>query len=270
MREHSGPVPAVLAGEISSDHLRRKVKINMYVPSGGVTSRTSLLLINDGQDLPKMPFESILAPLCERNQVKSLLCVGIHAGEQRKREYGISDHPDYLGRGDLARYHAAFVLEELLPHIHTRFEKEVFTDYGYAGFSLGALSAFDTAWSHPHLFSTIGVFSGSLWWRSLAQEDPAYRDDQHRIIHQLVRKGDFNPGLRFYFQCGNMDETRDRNNNGIIDSVEDTVDLVRELEKKGYRLGKEIHYREMVDGRHDVQTWARAMPEFLKWGWGRL
>jgi hypothetical protein len=25
----------------------------------------------------------------------------------------------------------------------------------------------------------------------------------------------------------------------------------------------------MDDGKHDVSTWARAFPEFLKWGWGK-
>jgi uncharacterized Zn ribbon protein len=65
-----------------------------------------------------------------------------------------------------------------------------------------------------------------------------------------------------------MDETMDRNSNGIIDSIDDTVDLIKELEGKGYSRGNDIHYVEMADGKHDIPTWGRAMPEFLKWGWG--
>ena len=66
-----------------------------------------------------------------------------------------------------------------------------------------------------------------------------------------------------------MDEVKDRNNNGIIDSIDDTKDMIAELVAKGYREEKDIEYLEMADGRHDVPTWGRAMPDFLEWGWGR-
>jgi len=25
----------------------------------------------------------------------------------------------------------------------------------------------------------------------------------------------------------------------------------------------------LKDGKHDVSTWGRAFPDFLKWGWGK-
>lgn len=59
----------------------------------------------------------------------------------------------------------------------------------------------------------------------------------------------------------------DRNKNGVIDSIDDTIDLMRELIILGYREGKNIHYLQMPDGKHDVASWGRAMPEFFKWGW---
>lgn len=64
-----------------------------------------------------------------------------------------------------------------------------------------------------------------------------------------------------------MDETKDRNHNGIIDSIDDTLDVIKELETKGYKNEKDIYYMEMKDGHHDIATWGRAMPVFLKWGW---
>jgi hypothetical protein len=24
---------------------------------------------------------------------------------------------------------------------------------------------------------------------------------------------------------------------------------------------------ELIDGKHDVATWARILPEFIRWGW---
>lgn len=165
--------------------------------------------------------------------------------------------------------HASFVLEELLPYIRVTYNIPSFKEKSYAGFSLGALSALDMVWRNPQDFVRAGIFSGSLWWRSVDQDDETYSDDEHRIMHQQVRNtGEYHDWLRFFFQCGNMDETKDRNNNGIIDSIDDTLDLIKELEDRGFDREKQIHYLEMTDGRHDVPTWGRAFPEFLRWGWG--
>jgi enterochelin esterase-like enzyme len=125
--------------------------------------------------------------------------------------------------------------------------------------------ALDIVWNHSDIFSKAGLFSGSFWWRRVDQHHREYDDDQHRIMHQVIRKGPFHPGLKFFFQCGNMDETLDRNNNGIIDSIDDTQDIIKELVAKGYDRTEDIYYLEMPDGKHDMATWAKAMPVFLEW-----
>jgi len=130
--------------------------------------------------------------------------------------------------------------------------------------------ALDIVWNYPQIFSKAGLFSGSFWWRSIDQTEVHYDDDLHRIIHQEIRNGGYFPRLKFFFQCGSMDETMDRNKNGIIDSIDDTLDLISELEQKGYNREKDIKYLEMPDGTHDIATWGRAMPVFLKWGWGKI
>ena len=73
------------------------------------------------------------------------------------------------------------------------------------------------------------------------------------------------PDLKFWFQTGTDDERSDRNKNGVIDSIDDTLDLIAELTKKGYRPFYDVHYLEMKDGKHNTGTWAEAMPHFLKW-----
>jgi predicted alpha/beta superfamily hydrolase len=142
-----------------------------------------------------------------------------------------------------------------------------FKDKSFAGFSLGALSALDIVWNHAGEFVRAGVFSGSLWWRRKAYED-GYDDEQDRLMHLQIRKGGFAPWLRFFIQCGGLDEAADRNNNGVIDSIDDALDLIVELKAKGY-TDTHIQYLELPDGKHDVPTWAEAFPAFLKWGWGR-
>lgn len=250
--------------------LGREVKIDFYVPKNVPDpSEMSLLLINDGQNMKEVGLTDILGNLYAEKGISPLLCVAIHTGSQRKMEYGVASQKDYLGRGANAGFYTSFILRELLPFIRDTYKVTSFKDRAFAGFSLGALMALDIVFNHPEKFSKAGLFSGSFWWRSIDQTEKEYNDDLHRIMHQEIRNGSFKRGMKFFFQCGNMDETMDRNNNGIIDSIDDTLDLIKELVAKGYNREKDIHYLEMEDGKHDMPTWARAMPVFLKWGWGR-
>lgn len=254
---------------LASDFLKRYVIIDVYLPKDfAEPTAISLLLINDGQDLAEMGFAVMLNQLQKENEIKPLLCVGIHAGKDRKNEYGTAKMPDFAGRGAKADAYEQFVTEELLPFIHTQFAVEQFKQIGFCGFSLGGLSAMDIVWDNPDVFCLAGVFSGSFWWRSKSLEED-YDDDRDRIIHHKVRHGRYVPGLRFYFTTGSLDETADRNNNGVIDSIDDTLDLIKELKKLGYDTAYDIHYLNYEDGKHDVATWGKAMPAFLLWGWSK-
>jgi len=254
---------------IFSDFLQREVKFDLYFPKQLQNdSAVELLLINDGQNMDELGLSSILEQLYDNGSIQPLVCVAIHAGVDRKMEYGIASQTDYLGRGARAQAYTSFVLNELLPFVYNKYPTIHFAKKAFAGFSLGGLTAMDIVWNHPDEFSKVGVFSGSFWWRSVDQHSKEYNDGQHRIMQQQIRHGEFKPGLKFFFQCGNKDETRDRNKNGIIDSVDDTLDIIKELLAKGYNITSDIFYMEMKEGRHDIPTWGKAMPEFLKWGWG--
>ena len=254
---------------LPSRFLQRNVKIDLYLPYlSDMTGQLHLLLINDGQNLEELGLRQVLEHLYIKQNIQPMLCVGIHAGTERKMEYGVASQPDYSGRGARADLYTSFILEELLAMLHLKYREFSFAEKAFAGFSLGGLSALDIVLNHPDQFNKAGVFSGSFWWRSLNQDDPDYRDDKHRIMQQQVRNGKYVPGLKFFFQCGNKDETKDRNGNGIIDSVDDTLDIIKELTQKGYDINRDIKYIEMKEGRHDITTWAQAMPLFLEWGWG--
>lgn len=254
---------------VASKHLKREVKIDCFLPKNVIQpSQMSLLLINDGQDMALMQFERILRELYDQHLLQPILCVAISCSEDRMMEYGIAGKPDYLGRGAKAGKYSDFIIKELLPLIKKTYNVPVFKETAFAGFSLGGLSALDMVWNYPEVFSKAGVFSGSLWWRSKDQHDVSYDDNKHRIMQQKIRKEKFAKGLKFFFQCGQSDEFKDRNNNGIIDAIDDTLDLIHELVKKGY-TATDIMYLELEDGKHDVPTWGSAMPVFLKWGWGK-
>jgi enterochelin esterase-like enzyme len=253
---------------LQSKLLLREVTVDFYFPKNIPNPLAlNLLLINDGQDMEKLGLVNILETLTGSEEIEPLFCAGIHAAKDRKMEYGMANSADYLGRGASAGKFTAFVFEELLPYIRKKYGISSFREKAYAGFSLGGLMALDIVWNHPHEFTKVGVFSGSLWWRSKDLDD-GYDEDTDRLMQAQIRKGEFHAWQKFYFTTGSQDEVMDRNNNGVIDSIDDTNALIDELEKLGYKKDKHITYINYEDGKHDVPTWGRAMPAFLKWGWG--
>jgi len=252
---------------IDSTLLGREVIVDCYLPTDVENpSEMSLLLINDGQDLRTMNFENILGDLYCNNIIAPLLCIGIHCSKDRMNEYGTAKILDYKARGTKAMAYNAFIFDELLPFVHQTYLVPSFKEKSFAGFSLGGLSALDIVWNHPEEFAKAGIFSASLWWRDKDQKAPDFNEHNDRIMQRQIREGGFYPWLKFFFEAGALDETADRNNNGIIDSIDDTTSLIETLIEKGYNTD-DIKYLELKDGKHDVATWAIAFPDFLRWGW---
>jgi enterochelin esterase-like enzyme len=255
---------------LTSTFLEREVLVDFYYCNGiaDTHQEASVLLVNDGQDLVAMDFAAqFSAGISTHTWPTNLLVVGIHAGPLRKMEYGMINSTDYLGRGDKAGLYAKFILEELLPLVKNQTKLKAIKEIGFAGFSLGGLSALDIAWNNAAIFSKIGVFSGALWWRSIEQESPLYKDELHRLMHNQIKKGSKRNNLQFFFQCGTLDEKNDRNKNGIIDSIDDTQDLIKELKLLGYTTPSEVFYQEIDGGKHDIATWKIAWPAFIKWAY---
>lgn len=208
-----------------------------------------------------MPMTSILRQ-AYNNGLPLCIIIGIHAGD-RLQEYGTTNRPDYQGRGHQAAAHATFVTQELCPWLRQKYRiKKHPKHHSIAGFSLGGLHAFDLAWHYADIFQNVGVFSGALWWRS--QPFRADATDADRIVHTYVEQATALPPLRCWFQAGTADETEDRNNNGIIDAIDDTLQLMALLRQKGY-AETEMKYLEIEGGIHHPSTWAEAMPDFLAW-----
>lgn len=253
----------------ASAALKRTVHADLFLPrnrAGFGAESYPFLLLNDGQDHKALRLLETLEKMAAKGEIRPFVLVAVHAGN-RMQEYGVSGHPDYKKRGSEAAAYGQFLAGEFLPFLKKNHPIQ-HPSHGnaVAGFSLGGLSAFDLAWQYPELFSKVGVFSGSFWWRSRAwtPENP----DGHRILHEVVAKGPIRPGLRFWFQAGTHDETDDRNGNGIIDAIDDTLDLVVGLTRLGYRPFHDIQYLEVDRGTHHPTTWGKAMPHFLRWAFG--
>ena len=228
--------------------------------------KVNLLLVNDGQDLAQMGLDQSLSSLYEKWKIEPTIAVGISAGQERLLEYGVANQPDFKNRGNKAHLYSSFIVEELLPFIDKQVGVNINGKKAFAGFSLGGLSAFDIAW-HSSVFDLVGVFSGSFWWRKKDLSD-GYTDDD-RILHQMLKATSAKPALKFWLMTGTNDEKADRNQNFIIDSIDDTIDVIKELLKKGYQRPSDIFYYEMVGGKHDVPTWGKAFPKFLEWAFAK-
>lgn len=251
---------------ITSTYLNREVHITLIYPKN-IYKKTNVLIFNDGQDFNELEIKSSISDLLSQHKISSFLCVGIHANHNRLYEYGTASQADYKARGSEAKQHNDFIIHELLPFLKQKYEINLHGNV-IAGLSLGGLSAMDIGWNNPKEFSKIGVFSGSFWWRQKSEED-GYTDQNDRIIHNIVRAGTYKEGMKFWFEAGTNDEKSDRNNNGIIDAIDDTLDLMTELEKKGYKKNEDFVYREVEHGEHNQNTWKKVLPEFLIWAFGK-
>ncbi len=259
-----------LKGRYTSRFLNRAVDFRLVAPP---TYRTSdlpfpVLLMNDGQDYRSMGLETTLSAAYRNKKITPFIYIGLETNENRMHEYGTASSADYKGRGEKAGLYARFITEEFIPFLKKEFKvaphKEAWV---YCGMSLGGLSAFDIVYNHPELFGKAAVFSGSFWWRKKAytRKDPA---DRSRIVLDMVKNGVYSPHLSFWFQCGSLDEKADRNQSGIIDAIEDTTDLMKELHLKGYPPEK-LTYVHIEGGKHDLPTWARIFPSFIQWAFGK-
>ena len=256
---------------IYSKLLNRDVEVELFLPAGVSASRKKypLLLLNDGQDNAAVQIKETTERLIRQGIIPEIIVAGVKAGD-RMQEYGVASTPDYLKRGQKAMPYTKYIVTELIPYLVYKYPIDpLASQHVIAGYSMGGLSALDIIWNHPEVFTKVGVFSGSLWWRKRDSKSLFYSDNRDRIMHQAIRNGKLKPDLKFWFQTGTEDERSDRNKNGVIDSIDDTLDLIAELTKKGYNRFHDIHYLEITHGKHNTETWAEAMPHFLKWAFGK-
>lgn len=235
----------------------------------GVEGPLPLLVLNDGQDSVAVGVKRCMEREVGQGRALPCLVVGVAAAD-RMTEYGTAFRADYQGRGAKAGAYSKFILLELLPWLEAKYTIHPSPAMrAIAGYSLGGLSAADIAWRHPEVFGKVGAFSGSFWWRRYTLWERIFGADAGRLMHLQVRKSWHKPDLKFWFQAGTRDEESDRNGNGIIDAIDDTLDLMLALSKKGYRPYYDHVYHEVPDGEHNPDTWREAMPHFIRWAFGR-
>lgn len=242
-------------------------RVTVYLPPGYDAARARpypVLVALDGQTMPQWRLAETVGELVLAHAIEPAVVLAVPASPERMDEYGTAGSLDHVGRGRLAKPLQDLLAGEVLPWARDHYHLATApAQTGIFGASLGGLGAFDAAWRRPQVFGLAGIFSGSLWWRS---DDSSVRAQQaSRIAHRQVREAAGRPALRLWFQAGTRDETADRDGNGVIDAIQDTTELIDELVAKGFRRGEDVVYREIEGGGHHEATWARALPDFLRW-----
>lgn len=255
--------------ELYSRHLQKRVQMTIITtPFAAKDGKLNLLLVNDGQDLEAFGMRRIMDSLYRKDQLQSLLVIGIHPTD-RLQDYGVAGFPSADHLGSKADHYADFVVNELIPYARKKAEVRSFETVAILGCSLGGLSAFDIGWNNGNKIDKIGVFSGSFWWRDKAADAPDYDQSLNRImIHQLQvsRK---RPHQQYWFYAGMKEEEGDRDKDGVIDVVDDTQDLISVLTSKKVCSPLDIVFETSSTGIHEYSSWSQELPKFLVCAFGR-
>lgn len=278
-------VEVVEVADFASRYLGNERPLHIFLPPHyrETQTRYPVLYLNDGQDAGQLRLRETLARLTAHGRLHPLIVVAIPTTADRLQEYGTAVAANAQDLGCLAAQYERFVVDEIMPWVNREFRtRTAARETAVLGASLGGLAAFDLAWNHPDKFGAVGVFSGSFWWRAgeeetavppgrrIAHSQVRLAHSQVRLAHSLVRQSRHRPGFRAWFQAGTRDERSDRDNNGVIDAIQDTLELMDELRALGVANGRDLVYVEVANGRHDYATWSQVLPDFLIWAFPRF
>lgn len=278
-----------------------KIKLAVYLPPGYVqasTRRYPVLYANDGQDMAAVGLQATLARLYREKAIEPVIVVAIRMLDDRASSYGLFDRAaarslvggSRIGPiGTRAQDYSAWVATVLVPYVdaHYRTRKSA-CERTMLGWSLGALNAFGLGWQYPDVFGRIGAFSPSFW---LAADRTTAAAVQHtRLAQVMVDRGRRRASLKMWFAVGTAEETKDRDGDGINDTVDDAQDLLqgyrgvdgfrlRGLKQLGYSIDMDCAKHPSCDadvslfllpgGEHNQASWGKMLPVFLRWAYGQ-
>jgi enterochelin esterase-like enzyme len=181
----------------------------------------------------------------------------------RMASYGLADSSTgrsvvaptkYGDVGANAHAYSEWVVRTLVPYVDAHWSTQANANgRAILGWSLGGINAFSLGWNYPEVFGRIGAFSPSFW---LTDADGTY------IAQKLVIVQPPRMGARAYFAVGTKEEEGDRDNDGVIDVIDDANDLAQMLRQSG---AVDMQVVELKGGIHRQSSWAEMLPGFLRW-----
>jgi enterochelin esterase-like enzyme len=280
-----------------------RIKLTVYLPPdyaslAAASRHYPVLYANDGQDMDAVGLQPTLSQLYRSHAIEPVIVVAIAMLADRASGYGLSDRASshslvggsVIGPiGTRAQDYSAWVATALVPYVdaHYRTRPEA-RERTMLGWSLGALNAFNLGWQYPEVFGRVGAFSPSFWLA--ADRSSATAVQRTRLAQAMVDRGGKRVGLKMWFAVGTAEETKDRDGDGINDTVDDVQDLLhgyrgadgfptRGLKQLGYSINMDYvgppsrsadaALFQLQGGVHNQASWKRMLPVFLRWAYGK-
>jgi predicted alpha/beta superfamily hydrolase len=244
-----------LLHDFRSPSLGTARRVSIYLPPGYDTAATRypVLYLQDGQNLfdPGRAFvpgqdwglDETAEALIHSGQIAPLILVGVdHGAVDRIDEYTPSRDPRRHAGGRLGDYRH-FLIDELKPWIDARYRTRAdAASTGIGGSSLGGLAALEIALTRPDVFGRVAALSPSLWW------------DRRRILDRARgRVGRLE--VTIWLDAGTHEGP------GVVHHARVLKNI---LLRHGWRLGRDLHYREIAGGQHAEADWGRRAGDVLR------
>lgn len=256
-REHTVEGAVRITRDIFSPQLNNSRDILIYLPPSYHDSdrHFPVLYMQDGQNLfdantsfsGEWRVDETMQQLAHEG-IEAIV-VGIsNIGEERINEYNPFPTPRFkYARGDA---YIRFLIDTIKPMIDADFRTIPDAPHtGILGSSMGGLISLYAWLAYPWTFGLGGAMSPSLWVARQAVTDH-------------VRRAPFNEG-RLYLDVGMRELPRKYNRFG--NSVTEAVVMLRDqLQERGYSGMRRLKYVEDRVGEHNEATWARRLPDALR------
>jgi len=224
---------------IDSAAFKESRDVQVYVPATFRENRRyPLLIVHDGVDyLHFAAFKTVLDNLVTRLEIPPLIAVMIQSPD-RLREYAGDDR------------HAAFLAEELLPHMTDAYPLiDEPSARGVMGASFGGVAALHAAWRYPDLYGRLLLQSGSYAFSDIGRHRRgAVFDPVARFMNDF-REDPGVPAERIYMSCG------------IYESlIYENRSLLPRLQAQGI----DVRFEEARDA-HNWENWRDRLRNGLSW-----
>ena len=215
-----------------------------------VHKRYPVLYMQDGQNLfdPKTSsfgidwqLDESADSLIKAKAIKEIIIVGIYNTVDRSTEYIDSK---------IGHSYMNFVATKLKPFIDKNFRTKPDRDNSaVGGSSAGGLISFMLLWEYPEIFSKAACLS------------PAFHIENINYIPNVLNYKGQRKNIRVYFDIGTE---------GLDARLKPGVDeMVKALESKGYKTGKDIEYFIAQGASHNEAAWAKRNWRYLEFMFGK-
>lgn len=223
--------------QIISPQLKQPRDVVVWLPPSyqlNPQARYPVLYAHDGQNLfdPTTAFagrdwrlDETASTLIDEGKIEELIIVAIYNTPDRTSEYSGSR---------AGKKYASFVAHELKPFIDNTYRtRQDANNTGVMGSSMGGLISFLMAWWYPEIFGKAACLSSSFFWS---------KDKVLKMVRDY--RGPKKP-IRIYLDVGSEESLL----------TEGYRQMVKLLEKQGYRKGVDLQYFFDRGGDHNERDW---------------